>query len=105
LMQKKDFKTKSTKPIIICVFDKSRIKEYIEILNKLRASDISSEIYPGEGKLKKQMEYANKIGSPAVILYGDDEIKSGKVTLKNLETGNESSVKIEDLVNEIKKLL
>ena len=104
LMQKKEFKIKSNRPVIICVFDKDRIKDYIGILNKLRNSNISSEIYPGEGKLKKQMEYANKIGSPAVILYGDDEIKSGKVTLKNLETGNESSVKIEDLANEIKKL-
>jgi len=105
LMQKKNFKIKSTRPVIICVFDKNRLKEYIEILSKLRISNISSEIYPGEGKLKKQMEYANKIGSPAVILYGDDEIKSGKATLKNLETGNESSFKIEDLANEIKKLL
>jgi histidyl-tRNA synthetase len=105
LMQKKDFKIKPTRPVIICVFDKSRIKEYIQILNKLRASNISSEIYPGEGKLKKQMEYANKIGSPAVILYGDDEIKSGKATLKNLESGNEKSITIEDLANEIKKLL
>ena len=104
LMQKKDFKIKSTRPVIICVFDKKKIKEYIDILVKLRALGISSEIYPGEGKLKKQMEYANKIGSPAVILYGDDEIKLGKVTLKNLETGNESSIKIEDLANEIKKL-
>ena len=51
------------------------------------------------------MEYANKIGSPAVILYGEDEIKSGKATLKNLETGNESSVKIEDIVSEIKKII
>ena len=51
------------------------------------------------------MEYANKIGSPAVILYGDDEIKSGKVTLKNLETGSENSIKIEDLADETKKLL
>ena len=86
-------------------FDKNNVKEYVYILNKLRASNISSEIYPGEGKLKKQMEYANKLGSPAVILYGDNEIKSGKATLKNLESGNESSVKIEELVNEIKKLL
>ena len=105
LMQKKDFKIKAARPVIICVFDKSRMKEYIEILNKLRMLNISSEIYPGEGKLKKQMEYANKIDSPAVILYGDNEIKTGKATLKNLETGNESSVKIEDLANEIKKLL
>jgi len=105
LMQKKDFKIKSTRPVIICVFDKDKIKEYAGILNKLRALNISSEIYPGEGKLKKQMEYANKLGSPAVILYGDNEIKSGKVTLKNLESGNESSIKIEELANEIKKLL
>jgi len=105
LMQKKDFKIKSTRPVILCTFDKNKIKEYVEILNKLRTSNISSEIYPGEGKLKKQMEYANKIGSPAVILYGDNEIKTGKPTLKNLKTGNEISVKIEDLANEIKKLL
>jgi len=105
LMQKKDFKIKTTRPVVICVFDKNKNKEYVEILNKLRMSNISSEIYPGEGKLKKQMDYANKIGSPAVILYGDDEIKSGKTTLKNLESGKESPVKIEDLANEIKKLL
>ena len=105
LMQKKDFKIKSIRPVIICVFDKDKIREYINILNKLRATNISSEIYPGEGKLKKQMEYANKLGSPAVILYGDNEIRSGKVTLKNLETGNESLIKIEELANEIKKLL
>ena len=105
LMQKKNFKIKSTRPVIICVFDKDKIKEYVGILNELRALNISSEIYPGEGKLKKQMEYANKLGSPAVILYGDNEIKLGKVTLKNLKSGNESSVKIEEIANEIKKLL
>jgi len=105
LMQKKDFKIKAVRPVIISVFDKDKIKEYIQILNILRDSNISTEIYPGEGKLKKQMEYANKIGSPAVILYGDNEIKLGKATLKNLETGNESSIKVKDLANEIKKLL
>ena len=50
------------------------------------------------------MEYANKIGSPAVILYGDDEIKAGKVTLKNLKSGKETSVTIESLSDEIKKI-
>ena len=98
------FKIKPKRPIVICVFDKDKIKEYVKILNKLRASNISSEIFPGEGKLRKQMEYANKISSPAVILYGDNEIKSGNVTLRNLETGNETSIKIDNLANEIKKL-
>ena len=61
------------------------MKEYIDLQKLLRKAGVSTEIYPGEGKLKKQMEYANKINSPAVILYGEDEIKSGKPTLRNLE--------------------
>ena len=105
LMQKKDFKIKTTRPVVICVFDNKNTKEYIDILKKLRASNISSEIYPGEGKLKKQMEYANKIGSPAVILYGDNEIKTGKATLKNLKSGQEISIEIESLIDEVKKII
>ena len=51
------------------------------------------------------MEYANKIKSPAVILYGEDEIKSGKPTLRNLKSGKEISVKINELAYEIKKII
>ena len=51
------------------------------------------------------MEYANKINSPAVILYGDNEKKLGKVILKNLKSGKEESVEIERLSNEIKKII
>jgi histidyl-tRNA synthetase len=104
-MQKKEFKIKQTKPVVICVFDKSLMKEYIVLQNTLRNADISTEIYPGESKLKKQMEYANKIKAPAVILYGEDEIKSGKPTLRDLNSGNEKSIEIKELVNEIKKII
>ena len=51
------------------------------------------------------MEYANKIKSPAVILYGEDEIKLDKPTLRNLSTGKEKSIQIKELVNEIKKII
>ena len=81
------------------------MREYVGLQNILRKSGISTEIYPGENKLKKQMEYANKIKSPAVILYGEDEIKSGKPTLRNLSTGEEVSIEIKELVNEIKKII
>ena len=104
LMQKKEFNIKYTKPVVICVFNKENIKKNVEILNKLRSSNISAEIYPGEGNLKKQMQYANKINSPAVILYGEDEIKSGKATLRNLNSGKEISIEVENLSNEIKKI-
>ena len=105
LMQKKDFKIETVKPVMICVFDKKNMGEYIKILKKIRSANINSEIYPGEGKLKKQMEYANKIQSPCVIFYGDDEVKNNEVKLRNLKTGDETLIKIEDLTNEINKII
>ena len=105
LMQKKEFKISQSKPVIICVFDNNYMKDYISIQKKLRDSNVCTEIYPGNGKLKKQMEYANKINSPAVILYGENEIKSEKPTIRNLNTGKEKSIEIKDLVNEIKKII
>ena len=105
LMQKKEFKVKQTKPVVICIFDKSSMKEYINLQNMLRKNGVSVEIYPGDGKLKKQMEYANKINSPAAILFGDNEIKSGKPTLRNLRTGKETKIEIKKLADEIKKII
>jgi histidyl-tRNA synthetase len=105
LMQKKEFKVKQSKPVVICIFDKNSMKQYIDLQTLLRNAGISSEIYPSVSKLKKQMEYANKIKSPAVILYGEDEIKLNKPTLRNLSTGKEKSIEIKELVNEIKKII
>ena len=105
LLQKKELKVKQTKPVVICIFDKNLMKEYISLQMILRSAGISTEIYPGEGKLKKQMEYANKIKSPAVILYGENEIKTGKPTLRDLVSGNEKSTTIKELANEIKKII
>ena len=105
LIQKKEFKIKQSRPVVICVFDKNLMKEYISLQALLRTGGIGAEIYPGESKLKKQMEYANKIKSPAVILYGADEIKLGKPTIRNLNSGEEKSIEIKELVNEIKKII
>jgi histidyl-tRNA synthetase len=104
-MQKKEFKVKQSKPVVICVFDKNLMNEYIKLQTTLRDAGISTEIYPGENKLKKQMEYANKIKSPAVILFGENEIKSGKPTLRDLNSGNEKSIAIKEIINEIKKII
>ena len=81
------------------------MKDYINVQTILRKAGVSTEIYPGESKLKKQMEYADKIKSPAVILYGENEIKSGKPTLRNLSSGEEKTIELKDLVNEIKKII
>ena len=121
--QKEIEKVKDNNPIVICVFDKKQMPQYNKLLTLIRSSNINSEIYCGNGNLKTQMKYANKKNAPAVILYGDNEIKSGTVTIKNLKLGKEASenvkirenwisnktaqitVKVENLLNEIKKLL
>ena len=51
------------------------------------------------------MEYANRIKSPAVIFIGENEKKSGKLTLRNLKSGEEKSIEIRGLINEIKKII
>jgi histidyl-tRNA synthetase len=105
LMQKKELRVKQSKPVVICVFDKNLMKEYINVQTILRKAGVSAEIYPGESKLKKQMEYANRIKSPAVIFIGENEKKSGKLTLRNLKSGEEKSIEIRGLINEIKKII
>jgi len=90
---------------VICVFDKNSIAEYVKLQNQLRSARISVEIYSGDGNLKTQMKYADKLESPAVIFCGENEIKSGKVTLKNLKSGQEIFIEIESLVDEIKKII
>ena len=105
LKEKNKGETINNNPVIICVFDNENFSKYNEILKVLRSSNINSEIYSGDGNLKSQMKYADKRNAPAVIFYGEDEIKSKKISIKNLKSGKESSIKVENLENEIKKLI
>ena len=72
------------------------------ILNKLRHEGISSEIYPDTIKLKKQLNYANKKGIPFVVLIGQDEIKKGIYTLKNMITGEQIEAELKALIQAVK---
>ena len=71
------------------------------ILNKVRAKGIRSEIYPDAAKMKKQMSYANAKQIPFVVLAGESEMQQGKVTLKNMETGEQKLVTTEELIKEV----
>jgi histidyl-tRNA synthetase len=62
---------------------------------------IRTEVYPDKAKMKKQMSYANAKGIAFVALAGDDEIAQGKVTLKNMSTGEQKLVTAEEMIKEI----
>ena len=73
----------------------------LPIINKVRAQGIRAEIYPDAAKMKKQMSYANAKQIPYVVLAGENEMNEGKVTLKNMETGEQKSLTTEELIAEI----
>ncbi len=75
----------------------------LPIINKVRANGISAELYPDSAKMKKQMGYANAKQIPYVVLAGDNEISEGKVTLKNMETGEQQLLTADELIAIVKK--
>ncbi len=70
----------------------------LSIIDKVRARGIRAEIYPDTAKMKKQMSYANAKQIPFVALAGENEMKEGKITLKNMETGEQQKVTPEELI-------
>tara|TARA_B110000037_G_scaffold223098_1_gene302046 strand:- start:4321 stop:5646 length:1326 start_codon:yes stop_codon:yes gene_type:complete len=73
-----------------------------DLLQKIRKANISSEIYPDQAKMKKQMKYANGKGVKYICVIGSDEIESGALTLKNMETGDQESLSIEEVIEKLK---
>ncbi len=75
----------------------------LELAAALRQAGIATEVYPDAVKMKKQMNYANALGVPYVALVGENEMAEGKVTLKNMETGEQRLVAPEELIDIVKK--
>ena len=72
------------------------------IASILRKSDISVEVYPDFGKFKKQMKYANNKGMTLVGIIGDDEMQSHSITIKNLDTGDQTKMSIDEVIHLLK---
>lgn len=73
----------------------------LPILAKARQAGIRCEIYPDQVKMKKQMQYANTKQIPFVALVGENEMNEGKVTLKNMETGEQQMLTPEELLKSL----
>ena len=71
-------------------------------LRKCREAGIRTEIFPDSVKMKKQMAYANSKNVPFVAIAGESEIEQGKFTLKNMATGEQSLVNVEELIEAVK---
>jgi histidyl-tRNA synthetase len=73
----------------------------LPIVAKMREAGIRTEIFPDSSKMKKQMAYANAKQIPFVALVGENEMAAGKLTLKNMETGEQTLVTPEEMMKAI----
>lgn len=73
----------------------------LPLLRKLRDAGIAAEIYPESGKMKKQMEYANRRAIPYVVIVGSDELAAGAAAVKDMRTGEQRQVAFEALADAV----
>jgi histidyl-tRNA synthetase len=94
--------TNQTTRILICCFDKEGEGFALPLLQQLRQNDINAELYPAGAKIKKQFDYANNKGIPYVVVIGSDEIQSGQLTFKNMESGEQEKLSIGSILEKLK---
>ena len=87
-----------TTQVLFINFGEKETAYCLPIVAKVRQAGIRAEIFPDSTKMKKQMSYANAKQIPFVVLAGDNEIAEGKVTLKNMETGEQTLVSPDELI-------
>ena len=73
----------------------------LPIVAKARVAGIRTELFPDKAKMKKQMSYANAKQIPFVALVGENEMAEGKITLKNMTTGEQTLVTPDELILQI----
>lgn len=74
-------------PVLVLVLDKDKVGDYFAMANDLRRAGIRAEAYLGAAGMKAQMKYADRRGSPAVVIVGGNEREKGVVTIKDLNAG------------------
>jgi histidyl-tRNA synthetase len=93
--------TNETTKVLISNFDETAEKFALPLLSQLRAAGIATELYPEAAKLKKQLGYADAKRIPYVLLIGDEEMASGLLSLKNMESGEQSTLTIQAILAQL----
>ncbi|MBF1454807.1 MAG: histidine--tRNA ligase [Prevotella nanceiensis] len=84
--------------VLFINFGEEEVSYCLPISTQLRNNGVFTEVFPDNTKMKKQMNYANAKQIPFVVIAGENEIKEGKLTLKNMVTGEQSLLTKEELI-------
>ncbi len=91
----------STTQVMFVYFGKEEEKYCLKLLQQVRAAGINAELYPEAAKMKKQMSYADDKKIPFVVLVGSEEIKSGLLSVKNMQSGEQEKISVGELIKKI----
>jgi len=91
--------------ILVTIFSDETYLASLAAAKQLRSAGLKVNCYPQADKLSKQLKYADRAGMSLVILLGPDEISSGSMTIKNLATGEQSTLKQDDATRAISEML
>lgn len=86
--------------VLVTIFGEEFLKESLKVVRALREKKISAELYPATDKLAKQFKYANLKKIPFVIVIGEQEAKENKVMLKNMNSGEQQLIALEEITQE-----
>ncbi len=92
----------SSTRVLFVNLGKDEARAAMRLLAAVRRAGISAEIYPDGGKMKKQLEYADRRSIPYVAIIGSEELAEGVVTVKNMRSGEQSRVAAGELVEHVK---
>lgn len=84
-------------------FGEKEQKYCMKLLKELRANNVECELYPSALKMQKQMKYANDRNVEFVAIVGEEEMSSGLIQLKNMQTGNQDEFSIEEIIQLLKQ--
>ena len=87
--------------ILVCSMSEKYLDDSLKISSILRKNNISTDLYPDSPKLKKQLQYANNNDIPYVIIIGEDEVTSKLFTLKDMETGSQQKLGIDEIISKV----
>ena len=93
---KVDLSSKARGPVVIIAFSEANLPDYFAIAAEIRSAGIPAEVYLGRSGMKAQMKYADRRLSPAAVIVGEDELREGKVTIKDLDLGRELAKGVTD---------
>ena len=92
-----------TLPVWVIPIGAEAMLPALSLLNQLRDAGIASDMDHGGKSLKSQMKQANRLGARTVVMIGEDEARINQVTLKNMETGEQTRLSAIDAINQLKQ--